>query len=167
MGLAAGTDHKRSPNVELNIVPLIDLMSCLTAFLLVTAVWMNIAQITARPAGRSREGVHDCDAGDCVILSVLVSADDVWIGVSRVNDVERVPRTAAGYDWDRVEALLTAHKASAGFSDKTDIEIAAASTPDHPVDYRSLIAAMDVAVRAGFTDVGITDPAGLMMRPQR
>ena len=45
MGAAIGTGDKKSVNVELNIVPFIDLMSCLTAFLLVTAVWVNIAQI--------------------------------------------------------------------------------------------------------------------------
>ena len=45
MGAAVGTDDKRSVNVELNVIPFIDLMSCLTAFLLVTAVWTNLAQI--------------------------------------------------------------------------------------------------------------------------
>lgn len=86
--------------------------------------------------------------------------------MSRVNDVERVPCTAAGHDWNRVEAVLRAHKASGAFADKTDIEIAAGTRGD-PVDYRSLIAAMDVAVRTGFTDVGFTDPAGLTTCPQR
>ena len=51
MGAAVGTgDGKKSVNVDLNIVPFIDLMSCLTAFLLVTAVWVNIAQINSRRA---------------------------------------------------------------------------------------------------------------------
>jgi biopolymer transport protein ExbD len=50
MGAAVGTgDGKKSVNVELNIVPFIDLMSCLTAFRLVTAVWVNIAQINIQP----------------------------------------------------------------------------------------------------------------------
>jgi biopolymer transport protein ExbD len=45
MGQALGTGDKKSVNLDLNIVPFIDLMSCLTAFLLVTAVWVNIAQL--------------------------------------------------------------------------------------------------------------------------
>ena len=49
MGAALGTGDKKSVNVDLNIVPFIDLMSCLTAFLLVTAVWVNIAQINIAP----------------------------------------------------------------------------------------------------------------------
>jgi len=55
MGASLGTgDGKKSLNVELNIVPFIDLMSCLTAFLLVTAVWVNIAQINIQPKGKTR-----------------------------------------------------------------------------------------------------------------
>ena len=51
MAASIGTGDKKSVNVELNIVPFIDLMSCLTAFLLVTAVWVNIAQINIQPKG--------------------------------------------------------------------------------------------------------------------
>ena len=49
------TGGGKSRNVELNIVPFIDLMSCLTAFLLVTAVWVNTARLERR-AGRQGPG---------------------------------------------------------------------------------------------------------------
>ena len=56
MGASVGTgEGGKSVNVELNIVPFIDLMSCLTAFLLVTAVWVNIAQINIQPKGKTRD----------------------------------------------------------------------------------------------------------------
>ena len=58
MGASVGTEGKGSVNVELNIVPFIDLLSCLTAFLLVTAVWVNIAQISIQPKGKSRGEVE-------------------------------------------------------------------------------------------------------------
>ena len=54
MGQAIGTGDKKSVNVELNIVPFIDLMSCLTAFLLVTAVWVNLASVKNEPAGKAK-----------------------------------------------------------------------------------------------------------------
>ena len=165
MGQALGTGDKKSVNVDLNIIPFIDLMSCLTAFLLVTAVWINIARLEIKPAGRAVG--EPCLDGDCDTpkLSVLIDADEIWVGVSRVNDFEKIPRTAAGYDWARLEAALKQHKASAFFDNKTDIEIAADSTPDHPITYQALIATMDVAVKTGFIDVGITDPRGLSARP--
>ena len=56
MGAAVGTGEeggRKSVNVELNIVPFIDVMSCLTASLLITAVWVNIAQINIQPKART------------------------------------------------------------------------------------------------------------------
>lgn len=166
MGAAVGTDSKGSVNVELNIVPFIDLMSCLTAFLLVTAVWVNISQLDVKPQGKAREA-PPCDDGTCddPKLSVLIDSDSVWIGVSRVNEFEQIPKTAAGYDWDKVRERLMAQKKSPFFEGKTGIEVAANSTSASPIPYNQLIAAMDVSVQAGFLDVGLTDPNGLSARP--
>ena len=162
MGAAIGTGNEKSLNVELNIVPFIDLMSCLTAFLLVTAVWVNIAQLDTHASGKNREGI---DAPENPQLSVLVEPDDVWIGVSRLGEFQRIPRGPTGYDWQKVAAVLRDHKASSIFADTDHIEIAGASTSSAPVAYQSLIAAMDVAVKAGWADVGITDPKGLSAQP--
>ena len=161
-----GTGDKKSLNVGLNIIPFIDLMSCITAFLMVTAVWINIAQLEIRPAGHARD-VPPCIEADCdpPRLSVLIEADDIWVGVSRVNDFQKLDKTATGYDWARLEGMLRQHKASSLFDHATGIEIAADSTAAHPIAYQALIAAMDVAVKAGFVDVGITEPAGLSARP--
>ena len=165
MGAALGTGDKKSVNVELNIVPFIDLMSCLTAFLLVTAVWVNISQLDVKPQGKARE-VPPCVEGcDDPELSVLVDSDSVWIGVSRVNEFEQIPKTATGYDWDKVRDRLKVQKKSPFFDSKTHIQIAANSTSASPIPYNQLIAAMDVAVQSGFLDVGLTDPNGLSARP--
>jgi biopolymer transport protein ExbD len=166
MAMALGSGDKKAVNVELNIVPFIDLMSCLVAFLLVTTVWINIARLDIRPAGRARDGIP-CDGPGCddVKLSVLVDAEQIWIGMSRVNDFQAIPKTAAGYDWRALEDALRQHKASPWFEGKTAIELAVNSTPSHPITYQTMIAAMDVAVKTGFIDVGLTDPQGLTSRP--
>lgn len=165
MALALDPSGKKSPNIELNIVPFIDVLSCLTAFLLVTAVWINIARIEIRPRGLAPG--QPCLEGDCERpkLSVLLDRDQIWVGVSRVNDFQPIPRTASGYDWTRLEEALKSQKVSPFFADRTDIEIAAASTRDHPIVYQDVIATMDIAVKTGFVDVGITDPEGLSARP--
>jgi biopolymer transport protein ExbD len=164
--LDTGGDGK-SRNIDLNIIPFIDLMSCLTAFLLVTAVWVNTAQLPIEAAGKAREA-EPCEADpECENpkLSVLVEPDEIWIGVSRVNEFERIPRLASGHDWTRLEERLRAHKASAFFADKTGIEVAAESTAEAPIAYQTLIATMDVAVKSGFAHVGLTEPASLSARP--
>jgi biopolymer transport protein ExbD len=166
MGAAVGTDDKKSVNVELNIVPFIDLMSCLTAFLLVTAVWVNIAQINIQPKGKNRDTSQVQQDDEHVTLSVLVQAERVWVGLSRVNEFQEIPKKGEDHDWDKFETTLKEHKASAFFSDRSDIEIAGESTTQSPVEYNDVIRAMDVAIKVGFLDVGLTDPAGLAARPQ-
>lgn len=160
------TGNTKGRNVELNIVPFIDLMSCLTAFLLVTAVWINTAQLEVEPAGKAKGG-DPCADDECgVKLSVLVDPDQIWVGISRINEFERIARRADGsYDFAELEQRLRAHKASAFFHDTSAIEVAAASTSQSPVPYQTLISTMDIAVKVGFRDVGLTDPDGLSARP--
>jgi biopolymer transport protein ExbD len=170
MGASVGTgDGKKSVNVDLNIVPFIDLMSCLTAFLLVTAVWVNIAQINIQPKGKTRDTSNVQQDNENVTLSVLVQADRIWVGLSRVNEFQEIPKKGDQQDWDKFETTLKEHKASAFFADRTDLEVAAESTGDptgtQTVHYQDIIHAMDVAIKVGFLDVGLTDPAGLAARP--
>jgi biopolymer transport protein ExbD len=47
MGVSAGDSGGKGVDVDINLVPFIDLMSCLVAFLLVTAVWSQMARINA------------------------------------------------------------------------------------------------------------------------
>jgi biopolymer transport protein ExbD len=83
-----------------------------------------------------------------------------------VNEFQEIPKKADDHDWDKLETTLKEHKSSAFFADRSDIEVAAESTSQSPVDYQSVIHAMDLAVKTGFIDVGLTDPAGLAARPQ-
>jgi biopolymer transport protein ExbD len=142
-------------------------MSCLTAFLLVTAVWVNIAQINIQPKGKNRDTANVQQDDEHVTLSVLVQSERVWVGLSRVNEFQEIPKKGDGeQDWDKLETTLKEHKASAFFADRSDIEIAGESTSQSPVEYKNVIHAMDLAVKVGFIDVGLTDPAGLAARPQ-
>src|SRR3954465_15418063 len=158
MGASVGTGGgKGDVNVELNIVPFIDLMSCLTAFLLVAAVWVNIAQINIQPKGKTRDTSNVQTDDEHVTLSVLVQADKIWVGLSRVNEFQDIARLPSGdYDWDKFETTIKQHKASAFFADRSDLEIAAESTQAQPVRYQDVIRAMDVAVKVGFVDVGLS-----------
>ena len=167
MGAAVGTGGGgRDVNVELNIVPFIDLMSCLTAFLLVTAVWVNIAQINIQPKGKNRDTQQVQQDDETVTLSVLVQSDRIWVGLSRVNEFQEIPKKADVHDWEKLETTLKEHKASAFFADRYGIEVAGESTTAAPVPYQDVIQTMDTAIKVGFIDVGLTDPAGLAARPQ-
>ena len=164
MGAAIGTeDGSKSRNIELNIIPFIDLMSCLTAFLLVTAVWVNISQLDVKAAGKARDQIDK--ESDDPKLSVLIENDEIWVGVSRLEEYQRIPKTDSGYDWTKLEEALKAQKASTWFTDTTEIQVAAESTKSEPVSYQQIVLAMDTAVKAGFRDVRLSDPDALYARP--
>ncbi len=165
MAASLGTGDKKSVNIELNIVPFIDLMSCLTSFLLVTAVWVNIAQINIQPKGKSRDQAQVQEDNERVILSVLVQSDRIWVGLSRVNEFQEIAKKGDQQDWERFETTLKEYKSSPYLNDRSDLELAAESTTAAPVKYQDIIHAMDIAVRAGFQDVGLSDPQGLAARP--
>ena len=72
MGVSLGSGDKKSVDIEINVVPFIDLMSCLTAFLLVTAVWTQFAQINIKPKGLGREATK-LDDQNKIYASILVT----------------------------------------------------------------------------------------------
>jgi biopolymer transport protein ExbD len=167
MGAALGTGDKKSVNVDLNIIPFIDLMSCLTAFLLVTAVWVNIAQLDLKPKGKSRDPSQIKEDEEKVVLSILIQPDKIWLVQSRIGEQQAIDRTGepANY-WGQFEASLSDLKKSAFFIDRADLELAAESiSTDQQVVYQDLIWAMDLAKKTGFTDIGLTDRDGLTAKP--
>lgn len=150
MAQALGTNDKGSVNVELNIVPFIDLMSCLTAFLLVTAVWIQIANVPTTPAGRG--GVSSSEPAPK--LAILVQTDAIDVFASPSGEARHLP---AG-DWAGVRGAL---RDLAPRDEHPQVEVAADSTSAHPIAYQELVHALDTAIAAGFPDVGVTDANSL------
>ncbi|MCG8420833.1 MAG: biopolymer transporter ExbD [Proteobacteria bacterium] len=162
MGAAIDTGgDKKSVNVHLNIVPFIDLMSCLTAFLLVTAVWSNLAQISIKPKGVARQAEEPLEENEQVRASILIQENLIWVGLSRINDFSQIAKKGETYDWEELRRVLEEHKKTSYFADRQDIEVAA----EDKISYQSIISTMDVAVAAGFIDVGLADPNSLSARP--
>ena len=144
------SDRKGGANVDINIIPFVDVMSCLTAFLLVSAVWVNTAHLKNEAAGRGREQVGE----EHPKLSVLLEYDQMLVTETPTGET----RQLAPSDWTQLEAAL--HELQPA-GETPHVEIAAMSSSEHPISYQSLIAAMDTTVKAGFSDVGVTDPASL------
>ncbi len=167
MGASLGTGDKKSVNVELNIVPFIDLMSCLTAFLLVTAVWVTIAQLDIQPKGRNRNPDQMVDETEKIVLSILIQKERIWVGQSRINEFVPIDRVGDGEGaWAQLITTLTEIKAGTFFAERNDLELAAESLNDeNKVVYQDIVRAMDIAKGIGFTEVGLTDRDSLTAKP--
>ena len=109
--------------------------------------------------GQARGGRSAMGDDERVVLSVLVAKDQFWVGVSRVNEFQQIPRDAG--QAEKLVATLKEQKASAFFADRTDVEIAA----DDDVPYSDVLDVIAKASEVGFFDWQLTDPAGLAARP--
>ncbi len=159
MGVSVGNDGGGGVDVEINVVPFIDLMSCLTAFLLVTAVWSQFAQINIRPKGLSKAPTEKMDEDLDVHAGVLLTANEIWVGHS-AGDRRQVSNTGDGYDWESLEEILAEYKEMPAFDDRYEIEIGA----EDDVMYQTVIDAMDSALAKGFIDLGYVDPASMKVQ---
>ena len=157
MGVEVKGD-KKSVDVNINVVPFIDLMSCLTAFLLVTAVWTQFAQINIKPKGLGREATK-LQEENKVFASILVSENEIWVG--HTADVPiRIGKVGDKQDWVGLRKVLDGFRADPVFEGRADIEVAA----DDRVIYQDVITAMDTAIAAQFRDIGFIDPQSLSVR---
>ena len=157
---SGGSGTGKSVDVDINLVPFIDLMSCLVAFLLVTAVWTNVAQMPVTPKGVGRDAEQTLPTEPPVNISVLVAQDSLWVGLT-TGDRRQIKKNGEDQDWPALEETLNEYKNNSGiFKDRKDIELAA----EDGVKYQDVISAMDSAIAKGFPDIGFVDPNSLSVR---
>ncbi len=152
------THGRKSVDIDMNLVPFIDVMAVLVAFLLLTAVWTNLAQINIRPGGVG----HDTDqvVEPPINLSVLVAEDGLWVGIT-TGQPRKIDKVGEEHNFEALGEALTYYKKESGiFNDRDDVEIAA----EDNVNYQAVITAMDTAVAKEFKGIRYVDPASLSVR---
>lgn len=159
MGASVGSGDKDSVDVELNVVPFIDLLSCLTAFLLMSAVWTAYSQINIKPKGLGKNSGEPDTSEIKNYGSILLTKNEIWIG-NTAEGPQLIRNTGDSYNWADLEEVLLSYREKSIFADRYDIEIA----PEDDVDYQTVITAMDYAIAAGFNDVGYLDPSSLHVK---
>jgi biopolymer transport protein TolR len=143
-----GKGGKRPLNAELNLVPYIDLLTCMVAFLLITAVWTQLAQLHTKPTG---PGGDDQQLPPAAKLSLVVGQDNINVLLNQERDI--VPNRKGEPDWNALSALLK--KAKGQFPDLDDAQIASADD----ILFDRLAGVMDVTIAAGFPGVALEPSA--------
>ncbi len=155
MGVNLGSGPGRRLDFELNLVPMIDLMTCMTAFLLITAVWTSVRTVPIEPEGRKQSVLPVTNPPGRV--SLLVQSDRIWIG----DDHKIVDRWIDRGDLGELETQLVSLR---GLT-QPSVEIAGASSDAAPVSFQDLIDVMSTAQLAGYKKVGISDQSALTTAP--
>lgn len=143
----------RSPNIELNLVPIIDLMSVLITFLLITAVWTQVSMIQLGSSiyGRKTEQNQEIpppppQADIPLRVDVKENGFRVVIGSEKIM----IAKNAEGYDYPGLMTRLKAIKEK--YPDKTDGVI----TVDEVLAYENLITGMDTMIQSGFQTISVS-----------
>ena len=146
-----GKGGKKSVNADLNLVPYIDLLTCMVAFLLITAVWSQLARLEAHQKGQGQAG-EDTPPEKVFKLVVVVNAD----GFNLVADQDQqpIPKKGDQYDLEKLAAELKKIKET--HADKNDIQVASEDT----IKFETLVRTMDVALSARFPDISLIDSGG-------
>ena len=157
----AGKGGRKPVDIDMNLVPFIDMMSVLVAFLLLTAVWTNLAQINIKPGGVGHDTEQLPPQQPPINLSILVAEDGDWIGIT-TGQPRKIDKLADGsYDYDSLAEALKYYKNESGiFNERDDVEIAA----EDKVDYQAVISTMDTAVASQFKGIRYVDPSSLSVR---
>lgn len=128
-------------NVELNLVPFIDLLSSLVLFLLVTAVWLQVSTIPASVESKGRSTTSKVPQQK---LTIHLTANGYRL--SWPSSLGSLPgginKNKSGYDTARLAALLEK------VSKKAKIPLVAVSADDS-VEYGAVVEAIDAVKTLG------------------
>jgi biopolymer transport protein TolR len=150
--IEAGGSSGRSKNIELNLVPVIDLMSVLITFLLITAVWTQVSmiQIGSSLYGKKMESQTEPTQPPPhadLVLKVDVKEGGYVLTVGK--QVISLPMINNQFDDAGLIAQLQRVKQL--YPDKVDAIVSVADS----VPYESLIKAMDDMLVSGFNSISV------------
>lgn len=149
-----GGKGKKSVNVELNLVPFIDLMTVCITFLLITAVWtqtgrINIDQSVQRAQEKPKE---QKEPPKRLIIMLDKSGFSLkWAD----NPTEVIPMGSNGYNIEALKAKLK------GLKDQISKDQKVVVAPEDTVAYTNLIAVMDTLLDVGLPNMMVADAASV------
>ena len=149
----SGKGGKKALDAAINLVPFIDLLSCCLSFLLITAVWTQLARMDVTQKSKAPSGAVDEPPTPSVSLTLYINKDAYILSKSTG---ESTPIELKGEDYDYVKLADTMAQAKKDHPDKDDITIKS----DDAVIYNKVIKTMDVVISAKFPNVSLSDKGG-------
>jgi biopolymer transport protein TolR len=138
--------RRKSVNAELLLVPYIDLLTCMVAFLLITAVWTQLARLEVQQKG---QGQSTGDEAPQTRVAVLVHDDG--FALVEGDTQQPIPRARGEYNYSALADQLKKLKAS--FPDKIDIQVLS----EDAIRFDILVKTMDAAMTSGFPNISLLD----------
>ncbi len=140
------TNRGRNSNVDLNLVPFIDLMSVLITFLLISAVWTQVSMIQLGASFASPQS-SDTQLNIPPLEELVLRVDLVANGYTLKfgKEIRPIPKIKDSYDVETLLAELL--KVKKKYPDKPGIKISVSDS----IKYEHMIKVMDIGLQAGFS----------------
>lgn len=151
-----GGGGKKSVDQEIPLIPFIDLLFCCVMFLLATAVWNQLARISANQSVPGQAATEDQPPPEERVKLILQVQSSGYVLASTAGDSITIARNGDEYDTEELRAKLQERKRLE--PNRQDIIVA----PEDGVRYEDVIAAMDMVVGEGFTQMSLGDGASLL-----
>lgn len=147
----SGESRGRKKNIELNLVPFIDLMSVLITFLLITAVWTQVSmiQIGSSLYGKKSESQPAPTPPPNADLVLKLDVKEAGYVLTVGRQIISLPKTNEQFDDAGLVAQLQRVKQL--YPEKVDAIVTVADV----IQYEQLIKAMDNCLSAGFTAISV------------
>lgn len=141
----------RRVNVDLNLVPFIDLMSVLITFLLITAVWTQVSmiQIGSSLYGKKSDSQPNPEPPPKADLVLKVDVKSQGYILTVGTQVISIPRVAQ--DYDEATLLNQLKRVKELNPEKTDAVVAVSDE----LEYNQLVRTMDNLLLAGFSAISV------------
>jgi biopolymer transport protein TolR len=141
----------RSTNVDVNLVPFIDLMSVLITFLLITAVWTQVSMIQL---GSSIYGKKTSDqiTPPPPVADIPLRLDIKDFGFRLIVGQDKFTFEKKNGEWDITELTERLKVVRQMYPEKSDATI----TVDNEVPYEKMILGMDVLLAGGFGSISVS-----------
>ena len=156
-GINVGGGHggKKSVDAEIPLIPFIDLLLCCIMFLLVTAVWNQLARINANQQQPGQQAPEDQPPPEERVKLILQVQNTGFVLASTAGDRIQIPKTGEQYDLEELRnKLQERHRLE---PNRRDIIVA----PEDGVRYENVVEAMDVVVGEGYPQMSLSDGASL------
>jgi biopolymer transport protein TolR len=150
-GAPSGGGGKKPIDFELNLVPFIDLMTAMISFLLITAVWTQVAKIDVKqtPNMPSEDSTPPPPDEEKLSLTVLIKTSGYTVtkkGGTVIKEIE-----AKGEIFDVAALGETLKQVRAEHPENKDIQV----TCEDKVPYEELIRVMDECLKFELTGITV------------
>ncbi len=149
MSMIQGSKNKKDLNVELNLLPVFDVLSVCICFLLMTVVWVEVRALETKQAFGGQSEAESVKGSSLWVT--IDERNNLIVSIKQANGSETkklAPAKSGAIDFQYAEKFY----AFAATQSVTSTHI----LPSKSTQYEQVIRMMDLAKKAGIINIGLS-----------